>query len=154
MITMMMAVSQNGVIGCDTGMPWHVSSELKFFKAQTMGKRIVMGRKTAELVGCLPGRECIVVSRNRGFVVEGFEVRTAYEVIKQDEAILDMDTVICGGGEIYDLFMPYVDEILVSRLAVTAEGNVLMPGIDLSVWKIGGYENHPEFTVEKYVRVD
>jgi len=107
MKTIVVAVSRNGIIGSDGGMPWRLSTDLKRFKALTLGKPVIMGRKTFQTIGKpLPGRPNVVITRDKGFSVEG--VRTAHSL---DEAIEIAATLgeqdgtpeicIIGGGEIY-----------------------------------------------------
>ena len=107
MISMMAAVAKNRVIGADNDMPWRLSTDLKRFKAVTMGKPIIMGRRTFESVGkALPGRLNIVVSRSSDLVLEGAEVVATLDEALDVAAKTGTDEImITGGGQIYALMM-------------------------------------------------
>ena len=102
-IALIVAVAQNGVIGRDGGLPWRLSNDLRYFKSVTMGKPIIMGRRTYESIGRpLPGRPNIVVSRNPGFVAEGVDVRSGLAAAVSHAATLPGDeAMIIGGAALY-----------------------------------------------------
>lgn len=134
------AVAQNGVIGRDGDMPWRLPTDLKRFKATTLGKPVIMGRKTLEAIGKpLPGRENIIVSRQPGLVIEGVHVvssldealehaRTRAPVLQTDEII------IAGGGEIYRQAMMLTDTLLITRVMASPQGDAHFPEIDDAIW--------------------
>lgn len=139
-IVLVAAVSDNGVIGRDGEMPWRLSSDLKRFKADTMGRPVVMGRKTWQAVGRpLPGRLNIVITRDPAFQAEGARV-----VSSLDEALAlagaECDSTgareICviGGGEIYAQAMPRADQLKITRVLAAIEGDTVFPAIDEAVW--------------------
>ena len=136
MITLIAAVSKNGVIGNSKldALPWHCPEELQFFKKSTMGKTLVMGRKTFEQVGKLPGRNCIVVSTDSRLKYEGCVVATFNETLVLIEESPDIEYAICGGAEIYKLFFPFTDCSIISYLNFEAEGDILLPDL------IGDYD--------------
>lgn len=141
-LAILVAIAKNGVIGRDGGLPWRLSSDLKRFKADTMGKPIIMGRKTWASIGRpLPGRLNIVVTRDPGFRAEGAEVAGSL-----DEAIT-LATVrarcmaganeICviGGGEIYRQALPLADRLYITHVLAEVEGDTRFPPIDPDVWR-------------------
>ena len=144
-ISMMAAVAKNRVIGADNDMPWRLSTDLKRFKAVTMGKPIIMGRRTFESVGkALPGRLNIVVSRRTDLVLEGAEV-----VANLDKA-LDVATntgtdeiMITGGGQIYALMMDRADKLYITEVDAEPEGDTVFPEIDPTHWEKTHEEDVP-----------
>ena len=144
MISYVVAVSKNGVIGREGGLPWHISSDLKRFKEITMGKPVVMGRKTWESLPRkpLPGRRNIVITRQRGFAPEGAEVAATPE-----EALAlcgdAPEVAIIGGGEIYRLFWPLVDRLYLTEVDLEVEGDTHFPAFSPAEWREVGREVHP-----------
>lgn len=141
-ITLIAAVSRNHVIGRDLDMPWKLSSDLKRFKAQTMGKPMIMGRKTFLSVGerPLPGRPHIIISRNPDYLPEGADVvsslEEALELAKAKARELGEDEVfVAGGGEIYAQAMPFADQLSVTHVEVELEGDTFFPQIDPAVFE-------------------
>lgn len=142
-IVIHVAIAQNGVIGRDGGLPWRLSTDMQRFKAGTMGKPIVMGRKTWESFPKrpLPGRLNIVVTRDRAFRAEGAEV-----VHSLDDAIalarvrgrcmVDADDIcVIGGGEIYRQALPIADELHVTHVLAEPDGDTAFPAIDPLAWE-------------------
>lgn len=144
MISYVVAVSRNGVIGSDGGLPWHISSDLKRFKELTMGKPVVMGRKTWESLPRkpLPGRRNIVITRQKGFAPEGAEVASTPE-----EALRlcgdAPEVAVIGGGEIYRLFWPLVDRIYLTEVDLEVGGDTHFPALSPSEWREVASEIHP-----------
>jgi dihydrofolate reductase len=145
MISYVVAVSRNGVIGREGGLPWHISSDLKRFREITMGKPVVMGRKTWESLPRkpLPGRRNIVITRQKGFAPEGAEVAATPE-----EALSlcgDVPEVaVIGGGEIYRLFWPLVDRLYLTEVDLAVEGDTHFPPVLPEEWREVGREIHPK----------
>ena len=143
-VALVVAVSRNGVIGRDGGLPWHIPSDLRRFKAITMGKPVIMGRKTWEGLPRKPllGRRNIVVTRTRGFRAEGAEV-----AVSAQEAIdLCRDTAeiaVIGGGEIYRLFWPVANRLYLTEVDIAVEGDTHFPPLDLQEWTEVSREVHP-----------
>lgn len=136
-IIVVVAVSRNGVIGRDGDMPWKLSTDLKRFKALTLGKPLVMGRKTFESIGGrpLPGRPHIIVSRNADFAPEGVEVAATLEDALDRGRILatasGVDEIcVAGGGEIYRQAMPLADYLHVTHVEAEIDGDTHFPSID------------------------
>ena len=141
-VTIIVAVSENGVIGRDLDMPWKLSTDLKRFKAMTMGKPLIMGRKTFLSVGerPLPGRPHIIVSRNADYRPEGVDVVSsldeAVKLAKTKAVELGVDEVfVAGGGEIYRQAMPFADQFPVTHWAVNPEGDSFFAEIDPAVFE-------------------
>jgi dihydrofolate reductase len=139
-ITLVVAVSQNGVIGRDGGLPWRLSSDLKRFKADTMGRPIIMGRKTYQSIGrLLPGRENIIVSRDLTFDVEGAYVFADIEAALKfaREKAKDMgalDIAVIGGGEIYKQTFAQADRLIITWVLADIGGDTRFPQIDAHDW--------------------
>lgn len=144
------AVAENGVIGRDNGLPWRLSSDLKRFKAGTMGKPIVMGRKTFESIGRpLPGRLNIVVTRDRAFRAEGAEVVGSIEEALtlariRGRCMAGADEIcVVGGGEIYRQAMPLADRLHVTHVLAAPDGDAHFPEIDPATWRLVSSEDVP-----------
>jgi len=144
-ISYVVAVARNGVIGRDGGLPWHISTDLKRFKEITMGKPIVMGRKTWDSLPRkpLPGRRNIVLTRHPGFTAEGAEVAaTAAEAL-----VLCGDAeeiAVIGGGEIYRLFWPLVERLYLTEVDLAVDGDTHFPRLDPADWRETAREVHPQ----------
>ena len=146
-ITLVVARARNGVIGRDNGMPWHLPADLKRFKAITVGKPVVMGRKTFESIGKpLPGRHNIVLTRQANWQADGVTV-----VPNLAEAIvaagLDPRTrgavMIIGGAEIYALALPVATRIELTEVDAEPEGDTFLPAFDPARWEEVGRVAHP-----------
>lgn len=135
MISLIVAHDKNRVIGYENKMPWHLPGELKYFKETTMGKPMIMGRKTFESIGKpLPGRRNIIVTRNNEYSVEGIEVANSI-----DEAIAlagDVEEImVIGGEEIFKLVLPIADRLYITRIEHEFEGDTFFP-IYGDEWKL------------------
>ncbi len=122
-MTIVVAVSENGVIGRDQQLPWRLSSDLKRFKELTMGNVLLMGRKTFESIGRpLPGRTTIVLTRQKGFESPGVLIANSLEQAFAFAA-KEQHIFAVGGGEIYKLVLPTCDRMLVTRVHTVVEGD-------------------------------
>jgi len=141
-ITLVVARADNGVIGQDGRLPWHLPADLKHFKAVTMGTPMIMGRKTFDsLPGLLPGRRHIVVTRDRGWRAEGAEVaHSADEALEQAGGSA---VSIVGGSEIFALFEPVATRAELTEVHCDAEGDTLMPPFSPQRWREVSREDHP-----------
>ena len=129
-LTLIAAMDKNGLIGKDNQLPWHLPVDLKFFKKQTLGKKVLMGRKTCEsLPFPLPNRENIVLSRNSDFTMKGFTV-----INKLDEALLQQEIMVIGGSTIYQLLMPKASAMILTRIDHEFKGDTYFPEIDWQNW--------------------
>ncbi len=141
-IELVVAVARNGVIGRDGGMPWRLSTDLKRFKAITMGSPIIMGRKTFQSIGkALPGRENIVITRDAGFDAEGATVLTgveaAMDVARRAAASAGGNRIcVIGGGEIYRLFLPQADRVHLTHVEADPDGDTVFPALDPTQWTV------------------
>jgi len=134
-VSAVVAASENGVIGREGGLPWHVSSDLKLFKEITLGKPVIMGRRTWESLPRkpLPGRRNIVITRQADFVAEGAEL-----VHSVDEALAvcagEADVSIIGGGQVYAEAMSRTDRIYLTRIHLDVDGDTFLPELKASEW--------------------
>jgi dihydrofolate reductase len=142
-ISLVVAVSQNGIIGSNGRLPWRLSADLKKFKAITMGKPIVMGRKTWDSLPRkpLPGRQNIVITRNPDFHAEGGEVAASAEAALAAARGAEEICVI-GGGEIYGIFLPVANRIYLTEVAVKVDGDTSFPQLVLETWREVLREHH------------
>jgi dihydrofolate reductase len=142
-ITLVIARAQNGVIGRDGKLPWHLPADLKRFKALTMGSVMVMGRKTFEsLPGLLPGRRHIVLTRDRGWRAAGVEV--AHDVEEALRLAGAERVSVIGGADIFALFLPLADAIELTQVLADVEGDIAMPDPrSLDAWRETWSEDHP-----------
>ena len=141
-ITFYLARADNGVIGRNGQLPWRIPADLKRFKALTMGKSMVMGRKTFEsFPSPLPGRRHIVLTRDRAWTAEGAEV--AHSV---DEAIAMAgdDVAVIGGAEVFALFTP--DRVQLTEVHATPEGDAVVPAFDSADWHEVFREDHDGYS--------
>lgn len=137
------AVSRNGVIGRDGDMPWRLSTDLKRFKALSMGKPLVMGRKTFESVGSkpLPGRPHVIVSRNAVIEMLGVETATSVKEGLEQARVLARETgtdalCVVGGGEIYRQTIADADELHVTHVETDLEGDTYFPAIEPDLFEL------------------
>lgn len=142
-VTIVVAASINNVIGRNGELPWRLPADLKRFKRITMGKPIVMGRRTFESIGRpLPGRRNIVISSNQNLAIAGCEV-----VHSPDEAVSatqDCDEVMIIGGEhVYEDFLPRTDCIEITRVQATVDGDAFFPVLEDDEWRCVWSEAHP-----------
>lgn len=124
-LTLILARADNGVIGRDGGLPWRLPADLKRFKALTMGKPMIMGRKTFESFPApLPGRRHIVLTRDRDWRADGAEVVHA---VDDALALAGEEAFVIGGAEVFALFEPQADRIELTEVHMAAEGDVSVP---------------------------
>ena len=161
-IVLIYARAANGAIGFEGRLPWHIPADLKRFKALTMGKPMIMGRKTFEsLPGLLPGRRHIVLTRRESWEKDGAEhVRSVEEALaaaKRDNETGEIPVV--GGSAIYDVFRPMAQRIEVTEIHAEYQGDVFMKPLGAE-WKVAAREDHsaegdlPAYSFVTYVRHD
>lgn len=141
-VRMVVAVAENQVIGNNNTLIWKLSSDLKKFRELTTGFPIIMGRKTYDSIGrVLPGRRNIIITRDKAYQVDGAEIvnspEEALNICQNEERIS-----IIGGGEIYARFLPITDELFVTRVHTSAEGDTQFPEIGKE-WMCVFEESHP-----------
>ncbi|UAA38185.1 type 3 dihydrofolate reductase [Paraneptunicella aestuarii] len=134
-ISLIAAMADRRVIGADNAMPWHLPADLKHFKQVTMGKPVIMGRKTYQSIGkALPGRQNIVISAS------GFDASDA-DVVTTPEQALELvsgieEVMIIGGGKIYEMFLPQADTLYLTFIDLEVQGDTQFPD----------YESHCEWS--------
>jgi dihydrofolate reductase len=139
-IVLIVAVAENGVIGVDGKLPWRLKSDLQTFRALTMGKPVIMGRKTLDEIGrVLDGRDVIVVSRRPGYQVPGAlvaaDLDAAVAIAAEKAAQRGVDEiVVAGGGDIFRQAMPLADRLRVTQIAGKPRGDVYFPDIAPADW--------------------
>lgn len=136
-ISIIAAISENNVIGKNNDLIWHISEDLKRFKKLTSGHPIIMGRKTYESLPFkpLPKRKNIILSRKEDLKYKGASVINSIDKILQE--CNDEDEIfICGGAEIYKLFLPVANKMYLTKVYHNFEGDTFFPDIDFSEWKI------------------
>ncbi len=164
-LSFIVAVSDNNAIGMHNALPWHLPEDLKFFKRTTMGKPVVMGRKTFESLGrALPGRVNIVISGNKDLalpqgVIRCDHIDAAVERLQQENA---EEGFIIGGGQIFAKTMDIVERMYITRVHTTvADADAFFPDIDHTHWKMVAEERHHvddnhqyAFAFQRYERVE
>ncbi len=135
-------MTRNRIIGRNNELPWHLPADLKHFKALTMGKPMIMGRKTWEsLPGLLPGRQHIVVSRNPDYVAQD-----AILALSLDEAIAAAgdapEVMIIGGANLYQQALEIANTLYITLIDMEVEGDVSFPPLDKTVWTQSQFEHH------------
>jgi dihydrofolate reductase len=136
MISIIVAVAENNVIGKDNSLIWHLPRDLKHFKETTSGHYIIMGRKTLESNGRpLPNRTNVIITRDENYKAEGCIVVHSLEDALE-EAKNDSEAFIIGGGVIYEMAMPLVDRIYLTKIHHTFEGDTYFPEIKMDEWKV------------------
>lgn len=157
-VSLIAAVAENGVIGRDGDLPWRLPADLRRFRALTMGKPVIMGRKTWQSIGkALPGRRNIVVTRDRSFAAAGAEV------VASLDAAFDLmadagEAMVIGGGEIYAAAMARADRLDITHVHAAIDGDTFFPEIDAAVWCETAREDHtaeggaPAFSFVTYER--
>ena len=164
-VTFVVAVADNGVIGQGGGLPWRLKSDMQHFRAATMGKPVVMGRKTYLSIGKpLAGRTNIVVSRDRAFAAPGVLVAPSIEAaltVARGDALRRgaAEIAVIGGADIYAQTMTAADRLVVTRVHLRPAGDTKFPSVDPNVWKEveraehrAGPHDEADFTIVVYER--
>lgn len=145
MISFLWAQDQNGLIGRNNDLPWRIPAELKYFKETTMGHAIVMGRKTYESIGKpLPGRTNIVLTRDSNYRQEGCLIFHSKEDLLKWSKESNFEVFITGGSEIFRLFMEEADQLYVTKIYETFEGDTYFPELDWSDWTLVSSKKGPK----------
>jgi dihydrofolate reductase len=139
-ISLIVAATKNHVIGKDGAMPWHLPADLQYFKKITMGKPIIMGRKTFDSIGRpLPGRRNIVVTQNRAWSHQGVEVvhdiADALTLVQKDEAF------VIGGATLYAAALPVASRVYLTAIDATIDGDTFFPALDQQTWREIAHEH-------------
>nr|WP_223593265.1 dihydrofolate reductase [Neobacillus bataviensis] len=141
MISFIVAMDENRVIGKDNQLPWHLPEDLKFFKRVTMGHPIAMGRKTHESIGrVLPGRENIIITRQKEYESEGCTVFTSVEEFVKNCREQSDEIFVIGGAEIFKETFPYADRLYITHIYENFAGDTFFPEFDLEQWELTSCE--------------
>ena len=147
-LAIIVAAAENGLIGRNNALPWHLPGDLQYFKRVTMGKPILMGRKTFESIGRpLPGRTNVVITRNPDFSAEGIRVVESLAAalrLAEDIALVDgvEELVVIGGAEIYREALPLAQRLYLTEVHSSVEGDAWLPDIDWADWREVQRERH------------
>lgn len=162
-ISLIVAASENNVIGKDNDLPWKLPNDMKFFVRTTKGHHILMGRKNLESFGkLLPNRTNILLTRDQGYEFEGaeifFDLERAIDFARSNG---ENELMIIGGGEIYRQSLPFADHIYLTRVHAEIEGDVYFPELDPSIWELTSEERHEKdekhnfsFTFQQFERIN
>ncbi|MGI9490429.1 MAG: dihydrofolate reductase [Geminicoccaceae bacterium] len=149
-LSIIAALGRNRVIGVDNAMPWHIPVDLKFFKSRTLGKPVVMGRKTFQSIGKpLPGRPNIVVTRDVGFALEGVtlaaDMKQALSAARSVALEIGAEEImIAGGAEIYEQTIELADRLYLTEIDLAPEGDAYFPDFRaVAEWEAVWREHHP-----------
>lgn len=136
-LALIVAQSLNRVIGVNNELPWRLPEDLKYFKATTMGKPIIMGRKTYDSIGRpLPGRTNIVVTRQAGWSATGVKVASTLEqAVALASAEEPQEIMVIGGAQIYELMLPAADRIYLTQVYAEIEGDAWFPALPEGQWQ-------------------
>ena len=158
-ISLIVAHGPKNEIGLNNKLLWHLSDDLKNFKKITTGKTIVMGRKTFESIGRpLPERKNIVLTRDQNFKVEGVDVihdpLMAFDLALEFNDSDDSELIVCGGEEIYQLYLPYIQKIYRTLVDYQGKADAFFPLIDSKEWNITKEEIHEGYTFQTLEKIE
>lgn len=141
-LSIIVAIANNGVIGINNTLPWHLPEDLKRFKALTMGHHIIMGRKTYESLGrLLPGRTTVIVTRNQDYKVEGaliaHSLQAAIALCKDDDEVF-----LIGGAELYQDGLKMANKLYITEVALDVKGDAFFPDFTYQEWLETAREAH------------
>ena len=152
-VVIIAAVAKNRVIGRDGKIPWHISEDLKRFKALTLGYPIVMGRKTFESLPVKPlkGRTNIVITSQKGYKSSGIvvreSVRSALDYCKDSDKVF-----LIGGQRIFEEGLKFADRLELTNVKQEYDGDAFFPEIDFSEWRLEKSDDHGDYSFDTYVR--
>lgn len=151
-ISTIVAVAKNNVIGKDNDIPWYLPADLKYFKKQTLNHHILMGRKCFESIGrALPKRTNIILTRNPFFLADKCLVaHTIEEAIDMASANDEEELFIIGGGQIYEMTEHLWDRVYITEVDLYVEGDVYFPELDQDRWKLVSEEAHQKDEKNEY----
>jgi dihydrofolate reductase len=139
MISMIVAMDENGLIGKNNSLPWHLPNDLKYFKRITIGNTIVMGRKTYESIGKpLPGRKNVILTRNKNYTIDNATIINSPDMVQQLASIDDV--FIIGGAELFSSLIGITDKLYITKIHEKFEGDVYFPSINWDDWVIESVE--------------
>ncbi len=142
-LTLLAAVARNGIIGRENGLPWRLPDDLRRFRTLTLGKTVVMGRKTYEsLPGSLPGRHSIVVSRDQGFAAAPHDIEVARSLEEALARARSTEIFIIGGASLYRQTLDRADRLYLTQIDADIEGDSSFPAYDPQDWELVADEPH------------
>jgi len=143
LISLIWAMDRNRLIGCNNSLPWQLPADMAWFRKNTMGKPILMGRKTYESIGRpLPGRENLILSRQRELRIDGCTVIADIAAIRK--AVPDAEEImVIGGAEIYALLLGSADKLYITDIDTVCNGDAWFPAFERNAWHELSCENHP-----------
>jgi len=151
MITIIVAIGNNYVIGKEGWMPWDFPEDLKQFKEKTLNHTVVMGRKTFETIGKpLPKRKNIVVTRDPRWQYEGVDVIADLDLFLNQNQYNDEEVFIAGGAQIYQAALPFADKLIISHIDTEIEGDTYFPKWDRTKYEVTDTVEYTGFTVKTY----
>jgi dihydrofolate reductase len=141
MISFLVAMDENRIIGKDNQLPWSLPEDLKYFKRVTMGHPIIMGRKTHESIGrVLPGRENIVITRQLNYQSEGCTVFYSVQELVKYCREQDTEVFVIGGAEIFNEMFTFADRLYITLIHESFDGDTYFPEFDLNEWELTSSE--------------
>jgi dihydrofolate reductase len=157
-LSLIVAAAENNVIGADNKMLWHIPEDFKYFKAVTMGKPCVMGRKTFESIVAslgkpLPGRLNIVISRKNTQYTGALTCKDLDEALDQASQTDTDEIMVVGGAQIYALALPKADKVYLTRVHQSPEGDASFPELSDKEWKLTNSDPHEGFEFQTYERI-
>ncbi|RXU20575.1 diacylglycerol kinase [Pseudomonas syringae] len=164
-LSLIAALGESRVIGVDNSMPWHLPGDFKYFKATTLGKPIIMGRKTWDSLGRpLPGRLNLVVSRQTDLQLEGAEVFASLDaaVVRAEQWAQEQgvdEVMLIGGAQLYAQGLPEADRLYLTRVALSPDGDAWFPEFDTAQWALvsnienAAVDDKPAYNFEVWERV-
>lgn len=149
MISLIWAMDQQRLIGANNQMPWHLPADMVWFRQHTLGKSVMMGRKTFDSLGKpLPNRQNIILSRQHDLSMEGCQVlHHLDDVLARAE---NQELMVIGGAEIYRLMLPFAQRLYCTTIDATFTGDAWFPQLDMSVWQRTHHVQHAADEKNKY----
>lgn len=144
-VSAIVAVAKNRVIGKDNNIPWYLSSDLKYFKKTTLNHHVIMGRKSFQSIGRpLPKRTNIILTRDPFFIATGcITAHTLEEALAIAHDNGEEEVFIIGGAQIYELALPYLDRLYYTEVDAEPEGEILFPELNWDDWQLLSKKDHP-----------
>jgi len=154
-ISIIAAISENGVIGKNNDLPWRLPDDMKYFMQTTIGHHVIMGRKNydslPEKFRPLPNRTNIIITRQKNFSAQGCHVVNSIEqAVDLAKKAGEKELFIIGGAEIYHAFLPAADLLYLTEIKAQIDGDTFFPPVDKSEWQENSRKHHPEDSRHKY----
>ena len=151
-VSLLVAMDEQNGIGKDNRLPWHLSADLKRFKALTMGHHVIMGRKTYESIGRpLPGRVNVIITRSPDYQAEGCVIaHSLREALSIAELAGESEAFVIGGGQIFAQALPLADRIYLTRVHTISQADVFFPPFDIEDWSLQATSEVPADNKNQY----